>query len=127
MSDQRRILCVEDDPDDLFVLKECLSGFVGDAAPYELSACTTLKQALQTSRERAPDLILLDLYLPDSQGLASFEAIHAANPNIPIVILSSLDDEQVATEAVRQGAQDFLVKGTINPWLMGRILQHAME
>jgi diguanylate cyclase (GGDEF)-like protein len=124
---QRHILCVEDDADDLFLLKECLSGFVGGSTPYELTSCTTLKNALETAKPDRTDLILLDLYLPDSQGFDSFSALHTAFPQIPIVILSSLDDERIASEAVRQGAQDYLVKGTIDPWRMGRIIQYALE
>ncbi len=127
MTEQRHILCVEDNPDDLFLLKECLTGFVGGAAPYELTSCTTIKTALATAKRDQTDLILLDLYLPDSQGFDSFTAIHSAFPEIPIVILSSLNDELIANEAVRQGAQDYLVKGTIDPWRMGRIIQYAIE
>jgi diguanylate cyclase (GGDEF)-like protein len=127
MLEQRHILCVEDNEDDLFLLKECLTGFVGGATPYELTSCTTLKQALASAKSDQTDLILLDLFLPDSQGFDTFTALHTAFPNIPVVILSSLDDERIASDAVRQGAQDYLVKGTIDPWRMGRVIQYAME
>lgn len=127
MTEKRHILCVEDNADDLFLLKECLNGFVGGATPYELTSCTTIKEALANAKADQTDLILLDLYLPDSQGFDSFTKMHKAYPDIPIVILSSLDDELIANEAVRQGAQDYLVKGTIDPWRMGRIIKYAME
>jgi diguanylate cyclase (GGDEF)-like protein len=127
MPEQRRILCVEDNEDDLFLLKECFNGFVDAVEAYELTACATLRAALAQARKERTDLILLDLYLPDSQGFETFRAVHNAFSDIPIVILSSLDDERVASQAVSEGAQDYLVKGTIDPWRMSRIVRYAIE
>jgi len=58
------------------------------------------------------DVVLLDLGLPDSQGLATFNQIHAREPNVPVVVLSGAADEDLAIAAVEAGAQDYLVKGT---------------
>lgn len=121
-----KILCVEDNEDDVFLIKECLHN---EANPdkFSVDAVDTLQGAMGYLGHEKPDLILLDLFLPDSRGMRSFEALYAHFPNVPIVIMSSLDDEQLATEAVRQGAQDYLVKGSVNPWLIGRVLRYALE
>ena len=77
--------------------------------------------------ERPFDIVLADLSLPDSQGLATFERVQAAAPDEPIVVLTGLDDEEVALKAMRTGAQDYLVKGRMNGELLVRSLRYAME
>src|SRR5204862_1143637 len=73
------------------------------------------------------DVVLLDLGLPDSQGLDTFVRARRGAPNEPIVVISGLDDEQLALEAVRSGAQDYLVKGRIEGQLLARVLRYAIE
>ena len=63
--------------------------------------------------EHAVDIILLDPGLPDAQGLGSIRRIHAAAPRLPLVVLTSLDDESLAEQALQEGAQDYLIKGQI--------------
>jgi GAF domain-containing protein len=74
-----------------------------------------------------PDAILLDLSLPDSSGLATYEKLHAAAPDVATIVLSGLDDNEIAVNAVRLGAQDFLVKGRFDQNLLIRSLRYAVE
>jgi two-component system cell cycle sensor histidine kinase/response regulator CckA len=73
------------------------------------------------------DIVLLDLGLPDSQGIETFSRAHREAPKEPIVVISGLDDEGVALEAVRQGAQDYLVKGRLEGRLLARVIRYAIE
>ena len=68
------------------------------------------------------DVVLLDLFLPDSQGLQSFVQVHTQSPDVPIVVLSGMNDESLALDTVKQGAQDYLVKGQVH----GTVLWHAI-
>jgi len=72
------------------------------------------------------DLVLLDLYLPVSGGLDTFATIHACNPGVPIIVLTGLDDRELALKAVRDGAQDYLVKGQFEGPTLVRAMQHAV-
>ena len=73
------------------------------------------------------DAILLDLGLPDSQGLNTFEKIHAAAQKVPILILTAFKDDALALEAVRRGAQDYLIKGKIDGSTLARAITYAIE
>jgi len=72
-------------------------------------------------------VVLLDLSLPDSQGLATFTEVRVCRPDLPVVVLTGLDDEELATEAVKAGAQDYLVKGTIDADSLTRAIRYAVE
>lgn len=73
------------------------------------------------------DAILLDLQLPDSSGLATFSAIHAAAPDVPVVVFTSVDDVELGVDAVQLGAQDYLPKDRLDPALLGGRLLYAVE
>jgi diguanylate cyclase (GGDEF)-like protein/PAS domain S-box-containing protein len=73
------------------------------------------------------DVILLDLYLPDSSGLESFTRINQEAPKVPVILLTNLDDEGVALQAVREGAQDYLMKTELDPNLLSRAIKYAIE
>ena len=73
------------------------------------------------------DAVLLDLGLPDSQGLNTFEKIHEAAKQVPILILTGFNDDAVALEAVRRGAQDYLIKGKFDAELLIRAISYAVE
>jgi diguanylate cyclase (GGDEF)-like protein/PAS domain S-box-containing protein len=77
--------------------------------------------------ENASDMILLDLGLPDSQGLDAVRRARLAAPHVPLVVLTGLDDESLATKALQEGAQDYLIKGQIDPRALLRALRHAVE
>ncbi|HVP11254.1 MAG TPA: ATP-binding protein [Phycisphaerae bacterium] len=121
-----RILLVEDDPDYAQLLREML----GDAGPHRFTVihATCLRDALGRLREEAPyDAILLDLSLPDSKGSKTVSRMQTAAPLTPIVVLTSLDDESLGLEAIRIGAQDYLVKGRVDARLLSRAIDYATE
>lgn len=72
-------------------------------------------------------MVFLDLSLPDSRGLDTFSRVYAQAPQVPIIVLTGLDDEQVAVQAVRKGAQDYLVKGYVDSNLLVRAMHYAVE
>jgi signal transduction histidine kinase/DNA-binding NarL/FixJ family response regulator len=120
-----RILLIEDNDDDVVLVREMLSAAGRDCFELDWVDRVSLgKHNLATAR---PEAILLDLSLPDSSGLDTFEKIHAAAPEVATVVLSGLDDNEVAINAVRLGAQDYLVKGQFDHNLLIRSLHYALE
>ena len=120
-----RVLLVEDNPGDARLLRDTLAEV--DSARFELTHVDRLSTALERLSERGFDVILLDLSLPDSWGLDSFYQVHAQEPAVPIVILTSFDVEGFTIEAVQRGAQDYLIKGQTDRTLMVRSLRYAIE
>ncbi len=120
-----RILLVEDDPDDVWIMRNLLSDRWD--GPYSLVHVELLSAALELCAKRRFDVILLDLALPDSQGLETFFAIHAQVDEMPIVVLSGYSDESAAMKAVQAGAQDYLVKGQVDDHLLVRSIRYAIE
>jgi len=86
-----------------------------------------LEGALEAVQTSPPDCVLLDLVLPDASNLEAVEALVAAAPGLPIVVLSSHHDEEMAVKAIRAGAQDFLVKGTATADSLGRAIRFAVQ
>ncbi len=120
-----QILLVEDDPDDVWVMRNLL----GDRwdGPFKLTHVELLSAGLERLSEVAFDIILLDLSLPDSQGLETFFTMHANAADVPIVVLSGYNDESIAVRAVQAGAQDYLVKGQVDDNLLVRSIRYAIE
>src|SRR5438874_3209370 len=114
------ILLVEDNPADARLVKEMLRE---TGEPIALIHAERLSQAIDYLRQQRFSAILLDLRLPDSEGLATFTRAHAEAPDAPIVVLTGLHDEELAMKALREGAQDYLVKGQVD----GRLLHHAIR
>src|SRR5205823_1655415 len=83
--------------------------------------------ALERRSRAAVDVVLLDLGLPDSKGIETFHRAHDGAAGQPIIVISGLDDETLALEAVRSGAQDYLVKGRIEGHLLARVIRYAIE
>jgi signal transduction histidine kinase len=119
------ILLVEDNPADADLLEEFLEE--ADETEWSLVHVERLKDALQLLHEREFDVVLLDLSLPDKQGLPTVVQTHEAAPDLPIVVLTGLNDKVIALEALRQGAQDFLVKGKIDSYVLIRAIRYAIE
>ena len=119
------ILLVEDSPEDVALFKEML----GEAktVPFELTHCDTLSSSLALLSKGGFEVILLDLSLPDGRGLDTVVRTHSAVPNIPIVVMSGLGDEELAVRALQQGAQDYLVKGQVNSNTLIRSVRYAIE
>jgi len=120
-----RILLVEDNPAEARLFQEMLKDTGKEQ--LELTAVKRLRQALQQLEDEAFDVLLLDLTLPDSQGLESLEPLMQQAPGLPIVVLTNTNDAELAVEAVRRGAQDYLVKRQISPEVLVRSLRYAIE
>jgi PAS domain S-box-containing protein len=120
-----RILLIEDNPGDARLLRELLAA--KDGASFNLEHEDRLSTALARLAQGDTDVILLDLSLPDSQGLDGLNKICAQAPKVPIVVLSGLSDEAVAINAVQEGAQDYLVKGSVDSDSLVRSLHYAIE
>jgi two-component system cell cycle response regulator len=120
-----KILLVEDSPGDARLIKEALSEIA--KLRFELVHCETLAQALEFCSKNIPDAILLDLGLPDSQGLDTVRRMHGAAQQAPIAVLTIRDEEELAIQSLHEGAQDYLPKSQINGALVWRALRYAME
>jgi signal transduction histidine kinase len=121
-----KVLLIEDNLAEARLLQEVLKE--SHAQQFELFHVQRLKEALQALDNASPyDAILLDLTLPDSQGLASLDSLLARAPNLPVVVLTNTNDDELALEAVRQGAQDYLWKRQINGDILVRSLRYAVE
>src|SRR5215475_13030938 len=120
-----KVLLVEDNPLDSRLLRELLHEIT--TAEFEITLTRSLSEALPRVAEERFDIALTDLSLPDSRGLEAFRMLHKAAPSVPVVVLSGVDDETVATNAVREGAQDYLVKGRLDAHLLGRAIRYAIE
>jgi Flp pilus assembly CpaE family ATPase len=119
-----RVLLIEDNPGDAGLVRAMLSESQG--TEFRVEWVEALLPGMIRLGRGEIDLILLDLSLPDSQGLGSLTAIRNAAPNIPVVVLTGLADQDVAHEAVRCGAQDYLVKGELSGGALARTLSYAM-
>ena len=118
------LLLVEDNPVDARLLRETLSDMQADE--FEITHVSTISDAIQTLQAREFEVLLLDLVLPDSQGLETVTRVLGYGSEAAIVVLTGNADEELAVEAVRQGAQDYLFKGTEGGVLV-RAIHHAME
>ncbi len=122
-----KLLLIEDNPVEQKLLRGVFNAGVSKNENTVTSA-ESLAEALKFGRgQTAFDLLLLDLHLPDSEGLSTFERIHEAFPDAAIVVLTGTDDEKIAVEALRQGAQDYWVKGSLELKLLTRVCRYAIE
>jgi sigma-B regulation protein RsbU (phosphoserine phosphatase) len=94
---------------------------------FEAEQVDRLSTGLQRLAEPGFGLVLMDLSLPDSEGLSTFRKLHAQAPNLPIIVLSGLRDTSIAVRAVHEGAQDFLIKGQVDGPLLVRAMRYAIE
>ncbi|MFL9455554.1 MULTISPECIES: hybrid sensor histidine kinase/response regulator [Nostocales] len=120
-----KVLLVEDNPGDVRLLQEFLLEV--PSVEFVLKQVQQLDEALKSLEEESFDVILLDLLLPDSQGLETFVKIHCQTPAIPVIVLTGFNDENLAINAMQQGAQDYLVKGQVNGDLLFRSMRYAIE
>ncbi len=125
-TDSPLVLIVEDNPADFALISEELGAAI-ERGSFRLENVQTLAAARTALAEREVAAVLLDLSLPDSQGLETFDAVVNAAPNIPIVVLTGLDDGELGLAAVRNGAQDYLVKGKIDALTLERTLHYSVE
>lgn len=119
-----RVLLVDDDEGDYELLAEYLSVPEGQ---FQLEWAASLGDGVRRLEAGRPDIMLLDLHLPDSRGLETFFQVESMAGDLPIVIVTGMDDESAALEAVRRGAQDYLVKGRITGQSFPTALRYAVE
>lgn len=123
-----RVLLVEDDPGDVFLVRELLADV---DPPIELTVADTVAEAVRSGSLAAADCVLLDLQLPDLAGRDPLDALRAlrdqAPPYCAICVLTGLDDEHLGAAAMAEGAQDYLVKGSVDGSLLARSVRYAVE
>ena len=120
-----KILLVEDNPGDARLLREMLSS--QEALDIELTHVSSMNGAENHIAKNAVDIILLDLGLPDVQGLGAVRRARAAAPRVPLVVLTGLDDEALAAQVLQEGAQEHLIKGQIETRGLVRAMRYAIE
>src|SRR5262245_37847706 len=125
MNEQIRVLLVEDNN----ALARMMSDMLVQAAASEFAvdAVDRLSIAVERISRGGIDVVLLDLALPDSQGIQTFAEICNRAPDVPIVVLTALEDETVALTSLHDGAQDYLIKSEINPRALIRSIRYAIE
>jgi diguanylate cyclase (GGDEF)-like protein/PAS domain S-box-containing protein len=121
----KTVLLVEDNPRDAGLLYEMFEDQGGHGA--QLTQVSCMSEAETHLASRAVDIILLDLGLPDAQGLGALRRAHLVAPHIPLVVLTGFDDESMSAQALQEGAQDYLIKGQIEKRGLFRALRYAVE
>ncbi|MBI4865610.1 MAG: hybrid sensor histidine kinase/response regulator [Candidatus Wallbacteria bacterium] len=125
-----RALVIEDNPVDAQFIRQMLTKTRGDsssAPDFEVTLADRLASGIDELVGGGFDIVLVDLTLPDSKGLETFRRIHDQVPELPVVVLTGDGDETVAIEAVKSGAQDYLVKGLVTANVLTRFLRYAIE
>jgi phosphoserine phosphatase RsbU/P len=120
-----RVLVIEDNLVDARLIQIMVSDAGGEG--FQIERADRLETGLTRLATGEFGMVLLDLSLPDSHGLATFARVHQQFPHIPIIVMSGLDDERVAVNAVHEGAQDYLVKGQVSGPLLVRAMRYAIE
>jgi CheY-like chemotaxis protein len=119
-----RILVVEDNPGDIALIRLAISSI--KTAECEVSCARRLSAALEYLKP-GPDVILLDLNLPDSQDLETLRTLREMEPAIPVIVITGIEDRQKAVEALENGAQDYLVKGHADGHLLGKAILRCLN
>jgi len=128
MDEQRiNVLIVEDDEGDVFLIRERLAAYTGPRYRFSTEQADRLAPALERLAAGKVDVVLLDLGLPDSRGLDTLRNVFARAPETPIVVLTGLSEEAAGLEAVKSGAQDYLLKGESDGKALVRSLKYAIE
>jgi two-component system, cell cycle sensor histidine kinase and response regulator CckA len=125
MSEELRILIVEDNPADTDIIQEMLPAT--GSVSFQVESVPRLSEALTRLKSKGIDLVLLDLGLPDSQGLQTLHKLRDAAPGVPVIVLTGTNDHEMAVRAVRDGAQDYLVKGQLQGHLLVLAARYALE
>ena len=120
-----RVLLVEDNPADVRLLQEMLRE--ASVSDVRLVAAPTLQAGLRLLEVESFDVALVDLSLPDADGLESLEKLQSKAPHLPIIVITGRDDSEIAVQAVREGAQDYLIKGQGDGHLLVRSMRYASE
>ena len=121
----KTVLLIEDGPEEARLIREMLNDPISGA--LELAHAESMSDAEKYLAGQSVDIVLLDIGLADPKGLEAVKRVRAAAARISIVLLSSADDEQIAVQAIQEGAQDYLIKGQIEPRELMRVLLNAAE
>jgi len=124
MTERLTVLVVEDNPGDARLIQHALES---GGATFAVEHTDRVSAALDRLSKGGVDIVLLDLSLPDSSGLPTFAVVRSCAEDVPIVVLTGLDDEATATSAVQAGAQDYLVKGSFDSDAIARAVRYAVE
>jgi len=119
------VLLIEDNSGDVFLIREYLN--MGGLRYRELLVAGSVAEITQTLAGTSPLVVLLDLSLPDSEGLDTYRSVSALLPEIPIIVLSGLGNQELALEIVKQGAQDYLLKGYFDEQILEKAVNYALE
>jgi Flp pilus assembly CpaE family ATPase len=125
MDNHINILLIEDNPGDTRMIRELFAEARG-ISPCLLCA-DRLSSGIQQLRDGGVDVVLLDLSLPDSQGFDTFSRLRAHSKGLPVILLTGLEDEELGMRAVREGAQDYMVKGAVTSQSLARAVRFAVE
>ena len=120
-----RVLHIEDNPSDALLLREMLRD-AGDNG-FDLAQVERLTPGLERLAREPFDVALVDLSLPDSHGIGTFEKVRECSPHVPVIVLSGLDDEAAAMQTVHAGAQDYLCKDELDSRMLTRAIRYAIE
>ena len=119
------VLLIEDNEGDAFLVSESLAS--SQQGRFKITHRDRLSSGLATLRQASFDLILLDLTLPDCDGFETFRRVRESSPSIPIVVLTGLDDQDLAIKTTREGGQDYLLKRFTGGELLGRLIRQAIK
>jgi len=119
------VLLIEDNPGDTRLIRELFNEAKG--VPTSLLCADRLSSGLEMLSKGGVDVVLLDLSLPDSKGFDTFSRVHMHAKELPVIVLTGLDDEELAIEAVRDGAQDYITKGAVTSQSLMRSVRFAFE
>ncbi len=123
LSGEPAVLLVEDDPGDALLVEELV---VDSALKIRLRWVRSMAEAAAAIAEEVPDCVLLDLHLPDAQGIEAVSLLRVSAEDVAVVVLTGLAEEETGLTAVAAGAQDYLVKGRVEPELFGRAVRYAI-
>ena len=124
-SELTSILMIEGNPGDGQLIREML--LEGNTTSFQIEHADQLDLGLECLSNKKYDVILLDFSLPDSPGLASYRQLKSQAPEVPVVVLTGQDDEELAAQVLEHGAQDYLVKGELSGKLLARSIRYAVK
>jgi len=121
------VLLVDDDAADQRLVKHILTASSREPVQFNIETAGTVSEAIDRLSNVKYDIVLLDLGLPDSHGIDTVQRVHKANQKVPIVVLTGLDDDEMGLEAIKCGAEDYIVKGAPLEYLLVRTIRYAIQ
>ncbi len=119
------VLMVEDDPDDFYLLSRMLQS--DRKKTYKIHHANNLIESLEATRKCKFDIMLLDLCLTDSRGLSTLETVIGADAGFPVIVLTGIEADDLGEQAIKKGAEDYLPKSEVSPFMISRAVNFAIE